>query len=135
MLMTTLEPNHDLPPLEFAVRSHPGSVTGARKRVAEYAEAGGANRDDVELAVAESVANAVVHGFGDRDDGAITVRAEIEGARVVVEIADSGSGITTHARSPRAGFGLPIIGAVADSVEIRTGHRGTRLVLGFPRAS
>jgi anti-sigma regulatory factor (Ser/Thr protein kinase) len=133
--MTTLEPSHDLPPLEFAVPGHPASATDARKRVAEYAQAGGANGDDVELAVAEAVANAVVHAFGDRDDGAIMVRAEIEGARVVVEIADFGSGITTHARSPRAGFGLQIIGAVADSVEIRTGNRGTRLVLGFPRAA
>ncbi|HSJ16470.1 MAG TPA: ATP-binding protein [Solirubrobacterales bacterium] len=133
--MTTLKPNHDLPPLVFAVRSHPRSVTDARQRVADYAEAGGADRDDVALAVAESVANAVVHAFGDRDDGAITVRAEIKGARLVVEIADLGSGTTTHAGSPHAGFGLAIIGAVANSVEIRTGNQGTRLVLGFPRAS
>lgn len=133
--MTTLEPDHDLPPLEFTVRSHPGSVSDARKRVAEYAEAGGANRDDVQLAVAESVANAVLHAFGDRNNGAITVRAELEGARLVVKIADLGSGITTHARSSRAGFGLAIIGAVADSVEFRTSSRGTRLVLGFPCAS
>jgi anti-sigma regulatory factor (Ser/Thr protein kinase) len=133
--MTTLGPHNDLPPLEFALRSHPRSVTDARKSVAEYAEAGGANRDDVEVAVAESVANAVVHAFGDPDDGAIMVRAEIEGASLVVEIADFGSGITTHARSSGAGFGMPIIGAVADSVEIRTGNRGTRVALGFPRAS
>ena len=133
--MTALASSEELPPLELRIGSHPGSVTETRTRVAEYAEARGSNRDDVELAVAESVANAVVHAFGDRDDGAITVRAEIVGARLVVEIADFGSGITAHARSPRAGFGLPIIGAVADSVEIRTGNRGTRLVLGFPRAS
>jgi anti-sigma regulatory factor (Ser/Thr protein kinase) len=132
--MTTVESSHDLAPLEFAVRSHSPSVADARKRVAEYAEGAGANRDDVELAVAESVANAVVHGFADRDDGAITVRAEIKDDRLMVEIADLGSGISTHARSPHAGFGLPIIGALADSVEIRTGNRGTRLVLGFPRA-
>jgi anti-sigma regulatory factor (Ser/Thr protein kinase) len=104
--------------------------------VAEYAEAGGANRDDVELAVAEAVANAVLHAFGGRGDGLITVRAEIEGPdRLVVEIVDDGSGMTTQARSARAGFGLPIIGELADSVEIQTGDHGTRLMLGFPRAS
>lgn len=134
--MTTLDSSRDPPPLELGARSHPESVTETRKRVAEYAEAAGANRDDVELAVAEAVANAVVHAFGDRDDGAITVRAEIDGPdRLAVEIADFGSGITTRARSPLAGFGLPIIGALADSVEIRTGTVGTRLVLRFPRAS
>jgi serine/threonine-protein kinase RsbW len=133
--MTALASSQELPPLELRIGSHPGSVTETRTRVAEYAEAGGANRDDVELAVAEAVANAVLHAFGGLDDGLITVRAGIEGPdRLVVEIVDDGSGITTQARSARAGFGLPIIGALADSVEIQTGDHGTRLVLGFPRA-
>jgi two-component sensor histidine kinase len=66
----------------------------------------------------------------------ITVRAELDGPNeLLVEVGDNGSGITTAARSSRAGFGLPIIGAVADSVEIHTGDRGTRLEMRFPRAS
>lgn len=125
----------DLPPLELKTPSRPDSVTETRRRVAEYAESGGANRDDVELAVAEAVGNAVVHAFEGRDDGVVTVRAEVDGPDyLVVEITDTGFGITTMVRDPRAGFGLPIIGALAESVEIQTGHRGTRLVLRFPRA-
>ena len=135
--MTAPEASRKLPPLELRALSHPRSVTETRKRLAEYAEAGGANRDDVELAVAEAVANAVIHAFGGRDDGAITVRAKIDGPdRLVVEISDFGFGITATARSHRAGgIGLPIIRALADSVEIHTGDRGTRLVLSFPRAA
>jgi anti-sigma regulatory factor (Ser/Thr protein kinase) len=135
--MTTPHSGHDLPPLKLRARSHPRSVPETRKKVGQYAEAGGANRDDVELAVGEAVANAVVHGFGGRDDeGAIRVRAEMDGNdRVVIEIADFGSGMTASARSPRAGFGFPIIGALADSVEIQTGDWGTRIVLRFPRGS
>jgi anti-sigma regulatory factor (Ser/Thr protein kinase) len=134
--MTTPESSRELASLELRARSHPRSVTETRKRVAQYAEASGANRDDVELAVEEAVANAVIHAFGGRDDGAITVRAEIDGPdRLVVEIADFGFGITATARSHRAGLGLPIIGALADSVEIHTKDRGTRLVLSFPRAA
>jgi anti-sigma regulatory factor (Ser/Thr protein kinase) len=126
----------DPPPLELTTPSSPASVTETRRRVAEYAESGGANRADVELAVAEAVANAVEHGFEGRDDGVITVRAEMAGPdELMVEIADTGFGITTLARDARAGFGLPLIGALADSVEILTGHRGSRLVLRFPRAS
>jgi anti-sigma regulatory factor (Ser/Thr protein kinase) len=134
----TIESSRALRPLEFTTGSHPRYVTEARKRVAEYAEAIGANRDDVELAVAEAVANAVLHAFGGRDDGAIMVRAEIDGPdRLVVEIADFGSGIRTYARSPRAGLGLglPIIRALADSVEVQTGQGGTRVVLSFLRAA
>jgi stage II sporulation protein AB (anti-sigma F factor) len=134
--VTRADSNSDLPPLELKVRSRPESVTDTRRRVARYAESRGANRDDVELAVAEAVANAVVHAFEGRDDGVITVRAEIDGPDYfVVEIADRGFGVGTHVRDPRAGFGLPIIGTLADSVEIQTGNRGTRLVLRFPRAS
>lgn len=134
--MTALDSSLDLPPLELRTHGHPGSVTEARRRVGEYAEAGGANRRDVELAVAEAVSNAVVHAFVGRDNGVISVRAELDGPNeLLVEVADNGSGIRPHARSHQAGFGLPIIGAVTDSVEIHSGSRGTRLELRFPRVS
>jgi Histidine kinase-like ATPase domain len=84
----------DLPPLELRTCSRPGSVTETRRRVAEYAELGGANRDDVELAVAEAVANAVVHAFDGRDDGVITVRAEMVGPdELVVEMRTPASAL------------------------------------------
>jgi len=71
--------------------------------------------------VAEAVGNAVVHAFDGRDDGVITVQAEIDGPDdLVVEIAETGFGMTTIARDPRAGFGLPIIGVLADSVDADT---------------
>jgi anti-sigma regulatory factor (Ser/Thr protein kinase) len=134
--MTTPDSSRELLPCELRVRSHEGSVTEVRRRMAEYAEAGKANRQDVELAVGEAVSNAVVHGFQGKDDGAIIVRARIEGVDwLVIEVVDFGSGITATNRSSRAGFGLPIIGALADSVEMRTGRGGTRLVLRFPRAA
>jgi anti-sigma regulatory factor (Ser/Thr protein kinase) len=134
--MTKLDSGFNLPPLELRTRSRPASVTEARQEVAAYAEAAGANRRDVELAVAEAVTNAVVHAFVGRDNGVITVRAELDGPdELLVEVADNGSGITTPARSPQAGFGLPIIGAVTDSVEIHTEDRGTRLEMRFPCVS
>ena len=101
--------------------------------VGEYAEAGGANRGDVELAVAEAVTNAVIHAFVGRDNGVITVRAELDGPNeLLVEVADNGSGIQPHARSRQAGYGLPIIGALTDSLNIHSGNQGTRLELRFP---
>jgi anti-sigma regulatory factor (Ser/Thr protein kinase) len=134
--ITGTESRRDVPPLKLTARGHPRSVTETRKKVAEYADAIGANRDDVELAVTEAVGNAVLHAFGGRDDGVIMVRAEIDGPnRLVVEVADCGSGITKHARSSRAGMGLPIIGALADSVEVQSGQGGTRIVMRFPRAA
>jgi anti-sigma regulatory factor (Ser/Thr protein kinase) len=134
--MTKPDSSLNLPPLELRTRSHPASVTEARKGVGAYAEAAGANRRDVELAVTEAVTNAVVHAFVGHDNGVIAVRAELDGPNeLLVEVADNGSGITTPASSPQAGFGLPIIGAVTDGVEIHTGDRGTRLEMRFPRVS
>jgi|Tabmets5t2r1_1033131.scaffolds.fasta_scaffold102725_1 anti-sigma regulatory factor (Ser/Thr protein kinase) len=130
------ESSRDVPALNLTARSHPEDVAEVRKRVAEYAGAIGANRDDVELAVGEAVGNAVMHAFRGRDDGAILVRAKIDRPdSLVVEIADFGSGITAHPRSPRTGLGLPIIGALADSVEVQSGEGGTRMVMRFPRAA
>jgi anti-sigma regulatory factor (Ser/Thr protein kinase) len=134
--VSTLDSTLDPAPLELRTHSDPLSVTETRRRVAEYAEGGGANRRDVELAVAEAVTNAVVHAFEGRDNGVITVRAEMEGPnQLLVKVDDNGSGITTPARSPQPGYGLPIIGAVTDSFEIHTGAWGTRLELRFARVS
>jgi two-component sensor histidine kinase len=120
--------------LELTFVPLPASVTAARKRVAEYAGEVGADRDAVELAVCEGVGNAVMHAFEGRSDGTIAVRAWVEGdSRLVVEVADDGSGINPDVRTHRAGFGLPIVGGLTESLEVHSGASGTRLVMRFPR--
>ena len=63
----------------------PASVTAARKRAAEYARDAGAEPEGVELAVAEAVANAVVHGFTDRPSGTIVLSATLDAGSLVSE--------------------------------------------------
>ena len=87
----------------------------------EYAALAGANRTSVELAVSEAVGNAVIHAFAGRDGGTITVSAKAEAESVLIEVADSGRGIAAGGRFAGLGFGLPIIGELAKSVESQLG--------------
>jgi anti-sigma regulatory factor (Ser/Thr protein kinase) len=124
-------PCRELSAVELTLRSDRRSVAQARKMMGEYAALAGANRTSVELAVSEAVANAVIHAFTGRDGGTITVRARAEAESVLIEVADSGRGIAAGGRFPGLGFGLPMIGELANSVEIQTGKTGTRIALRF----
>jgi len=57
---------------------------------------------DIKTVVSEAVTNAVIHGYEEREDGIITIRTEIEGSRVFIEIRDEGVGIRDidQARQP-----------------------------------
>ena len=124
-------PCREQPAVELTLRSDRRSVARARKKMGEYAALAGANRTSVELAVSEAVGNAVIHAFAGRDGGTITVSAKAEAESVLIEVADSGRGIAAGGRFAGLGFGLPIIGELAKSVEIQTGTTGTRIALRF----
>jgi stage II sporulation protein AB (anti-sigma F factor) len=84
---------------------------------------------DIKTVVSEAVTNAVIHGYEEREDGIITIRTEIEGSRVFIEIRDEGVGIRDidQARQPlftskpeleRSGMGFTIMENFMDEVEI-----------------
>lgn len=131
---TTARPTSDGPPepFELTLRASPESVTRARTEAAGYAEAVGADCEGVELAVAEAVGNAVLHAFGEGESGTIRVRAEVVADRLVIEISDDGAGIQPDPTRRSAGFGLPIIGGLGESLEIRSGVSGTGVSVRFP---
>jgi len=71
------------------------------------------------LAVTEACTNVVMHAYADAEvHGSLEVRACIEQAVVVVEVADEGRGMIPRIDSPGLGLGLPLIAHVADSFEI-----------------
>lgn len=86
---------------------------------------------DIKTVVSEAVTNAIIHGYDSRTDGLITIRAEIEGETVRIEVEDEGRGITDieQARQPlytskpeleRSGMGFTIIENFMDETEIRS---------------
>jgi anti-sigma regulatory factor (Ser/Thr protein kinase) len=83
---------------------------------------------DVLLAVSEIVTNCVVHGYRDRPAGKVALEARHTGDHLVLSVADEGTGMRPRLDSPGLGLGLPLVGRVADRVDIRAAEGGGTLV-------
>jgi serine/threonine-protein kinase RsbW len=90
---------------------------------------------DLKLALTEACSNSVRHAYGD-NDGHVDISFELLDDRLIVEVADDGSGFEpgdTDANGDQelseGGLGIAIIRSIADEVEIGDGPegRGARL--------
>jgi serine/threonine-protein kinase RsbW len=88
---------------------------------------------DMRLAVTEACSNVVRHAYGD-ETGNIDVVVRSGGAALEVIVTDTGRGIGPSLDTAGPGLGLPLIAALADSLEIeRPALQGSRLVMSFLR--
>jgi serine/threonine-protein kinase RsbW/stage II sporulation protein AB (anti-sigma F factor) len=113
-------------PAEAAAVSH------LRRRAAEFASRAGASEavsQAIALAVSETVTNAVVHAYDGGDAGRVRVSCRVEGARVIVEVADEGAGIGPRPNSPGIGHGLSMVGALVQTLDIAPGPDGRGTVV------
>jgi serine/threonine-protein kinase RsbW/stage II sporulation protein AB (anti-sigma F factor) len=86
---------------------------------------------DVRLCVSEALSNAVLHAFRDRPDGdlgTVSVSAEAGSGELVVLVGDDGMGFSRRDDSPGMGLGLPLLSALASSLEITASEQGGTLV-------
>src|SRR3954468_2724287 len=88
---------------------------------------------DLKLAVTEAASNSVRHAY-DNGDGVVDVTYELDGDRLIVEVADNGHGFVPGGRDDRddldeGGLGIAIIQALADEFEVgsRPDGVGSRL--------
>ncbi len=90
---------------------------------------------DLKLALTEACSNSVRHAYGD-GDGHVDISFELLDDRLIVEVADDGSGFELGTESSNGdeeltegGLGIAIIRSIADEVEIGGGPdgRGSRL--------
>ena len=85
---------------------------------------------DLKLALTEACSNSVRHAYGD-GDGHVDISFELRDDRLIVEVADDGSGFA-HDLEPtngdeelsEGGLGIAIIRSIADEVEIGGGPSG-----------
>jgi len=84
---------------------------------------------DMKTAVSEAVTNAIIHGYGDKNDAIVTITMQNEGRAVSIEISDSGVGIeniasareplfTTKPEMERSGLGFTVMESFMDTVEV-----------------
>lgn len=118
--------------LRFASRSE--NEAFARVAVASFASQLDPTMEeltDIKTVVSEAVTNAIIHGYLDQEDGIVTIRAEIEGTKLRIQISDEGVGIEDieEARQPlftskpemeRSGMGFTIMENFMDEVVIHS---------------
>ena len=121
----------------------PSSVGAMRRRAADFALVAGASEEmthAIELAVSETVSNAVIHAYVGADPGTpgtVRMRCRGDGGRMVIEVTDEGVGVVARRDSPGVGHGLALVGALSHTLEVasRAGGRGTVVTMSFAAAA
>ena len=86
---------------------------------------------EVRTAVSEAVTNAVVHAYGDQEEGKIVMRASVSDERIDIEVEDFGCGMedvkkamqpfyTTQPEKERTGMGFVLMLSFMDKVDVRS---------------
>jgi serine/threonine-protein kinase RsbW len=92
---------------------------------------------DLKLALTEACSNSVRHAY-ENDEGHVDISFELRDDRLIVEVADDGSGFepadgtkSDDEMLTEGGLGIAIIRSIADEVEIGGGPNGTGSRLRF----
>jgi serine/threonine-protein kinase RsbW len=122
--------------IRLTLPARPENVAVVRQVLGALAEALGLSpgvTEDIRLAVTEACTNVVRHAYGDRG-GDIDVVVRPQGRALEVIVADEGRGMGPSPDTSGPGLGLPLIAALADSLEIQpSASAGSRLVMSFLR--
>jgi anti-sigma regulatory factor (Ser/Thr protein kinase) len=119
---------HDI---DLTLPAKPENLAVVRQAVAGLAVGQGAPRelvDDIKTAVTEACMNVIVHAYPDREQpGVLDLRADAQRGKLTISVRDYGTGIRpvpAEEGAPGLRLGLPLIGALADEVEINGGPEG-----------
>jgi serine/threonine-protein kinase RsbW len=90
--------------------------------------------EDMRLAVTEACTNVVRHAYTDGEPGPVEILIRPAGDTLQVIVSDEGRGLGPSDDTTGPGLGLPLIAALAHSLEIeRAPTAGSRLLMSFLR--
>ena len=125
--------------VRLTIPAKPEYITLSRLALAGLARVRAVSEEtlaDLKLALTEACSNSVRHAYGD-GDGHVDISFELLDDRLIVEVADDGTGFELQVGSgdgvddelTEGGLGIAIIRSIADEVEITGGPdgRGSRL--------
>jgi serine/threonine-protein kinase RsbW len=88
--------------------------------------------EDMRLAVTEACTNVVRHAYHEGEPGPIDVVIRPDGDRLDLIVTDKGRGLGPSPDVAGPGLGLPLIAALADSLELQhLPSRGSRVAMSF----
>jgi anti-sigma regulatory factor (Ser/Thr protein kinase) len=121
--------------VRLTLPAQPDSIPVVRHVLGAYAEALALPADviaDVRLAVTEACTNVVRHAYDSEHPGPIDVVVQPNGDHLEVVVTDRGRGMGPSPDIEGPGLGLPLIAALADSIEFEEAPiRGNRLRMSF----
>jgi anti-sigma regulatory factor (Ser/Thr protein kinase) len=88
----------------------------------------------VKIAVGEAVGNAVLHAYRELEPGRIRVRARVARRRLLITIADDGTGMRPNPDSQGLRLGIPLITTLCDDVRFTSSDVGTHISMSFAAA-
>jgi serine/threonine-protein kinase RsbW len=121
--------------VRLTLPARPENVSVIRHVLGAFAESLDLPADliaDIRLAVTEACTNVVRHAYHDGETGPIDVVIRPGQDRLELIVSDRGRGIGPSPDVDGPGLGLPLIAALADSLDIRPApSRGSRLAMSF----
>jgi serine/threonine-protein kinase RsbW len=118
--------------LDVDLPAEPRSAARARRAVLSALNGVAVDKAAVSIVISEAVTNAVLHAYRDRETpGLVHVSASLGDRGVEVAVDDDGLGMQPRDDSPGVGLGLPLMGDLADRVEVSSRGPGTRIAAFF----
>jgi anti-sigma regulatory factor (Ser/Thr protein kinase) len=120
--------------LRIEVPATPDRLGEIRHQLLDWLEPIGLSENssaDIVLVVNEACTNCIEHAYRNADPGLLRVEADVEGGRIVIDIADSGVWKPPPRHSSTRGRGVPIMHAVSEQVEVDHTPTGTTVRLTF----
>jgi serine/threonine-protein kinase RsbW len=117
--------------LDLVLPADARSIAEARGALAELAARVGAPVGDVKLATSEAVTNCVIHAFRGGTEGTIRVTARVQRGRLVIAVADNGTGMKPNLDSPGLGVGISLITTLASDVRFDSTPDGLTVSMSF----
>lgn len=124
--------------VRLSLPARPENVAVVRHVLGAFAEAlhlPDAVIEDMRLAVTEACTNVVRHAYQGDEPGSIDIRIRPLDDRLQVVVSDHGRGLGPSPDTAGPGLGLPLIAALAHTVEIEHApSTGSRLAMSFLRS-
>jgi anti-sigma regulatory factor (Ser/Thr protein kinase) len=136
-VLVALSPPHHV---ELRLPATAANVPVARRAMIDLCSALGLDdrlSTDVQIAVTEACANAVIHAYVGREVGEFELEASRQGEWLVVSVRDHGRGLIPRSDSPGGGLGLALMASLASTLELHgvPGERNTAVSMHFDCAA